>query len=86
MNVDTTVPAEPTVTLTMSVEEFRLLDAVQYYYLGGGTDGCLTVNDGFREARNMLGVVPLPKIEKDQGFGIYFDAAASQVKEELPDS
>ena len=75
------VPLDTSVTLTLSVEEFRLLDAVQHFYLGGGTPACLAINKEFGIARRMLGVVVLPHIKKDVGFGPYFDAAAAQCAE-----
>ena len=69
------------VTLKMSVEQFRLLDAVQYFYLGGGLEDCLAINSAFADARNTLGVDKLPHKQVDRGFGAYFDAAAARAAE-----
>lgn len=85
MEVTTNVPepVEVKITMTMTVEQFRLLDAVQYYYLGGGLDDCLKINNAFRQARDDLKLEKLPNKVKDQGFGPYFDAAAARTSEEV---
>lgn len=68
-------PAGPAVTLELSELEFRLLDAIQYHYLGGGLNECYEINNAFRKARKQMKLGILRNLQTDHGLGAYFDAS-----------